>query len=434
MQEKNVPNLENVLEEHTRKVYELYQNKSSSFQKTFRLLFSFALLFLFIIVIPFVTIKVISQKVDKRQAQLGQEIGHRKNLQESYLKIKNGIDNLRINLARGPDELIAFIRELNQRQREIQNGLNSNSLVQSPIQQMQGPVSTIQDKNQIVQDEVNQRFAEYQSIIEQEIIEPLRNLNNDTLVIIDSETTIKGLDTLKKTLASKLAENPRFWETIPGKESHYSGLEKEVDHFWRIHGAAIESQRLKLNNEIDILEKENTTVKNQIVMLENQSKQLDERLQQIEFPFGKLPVGLTESIAVFPIILAIGFLVIASQLREAIQLRKSFHQLYQRKDPTRRILDDQQIALIAPLWIDPESTSKQKLVRFTILTIPFLIFLISCILIFYNWTIPGFFAYADRLNWWLYGGLYLLSLGIFIYGYRQIFIELSGYSNNGMRI
>lgn len=119
MQEGKDQNLEKILEEHTGKVYELYQNKSNSFQKTFRLLFSFALLFLFIIVIPFVSIKMISQKFDKRQIQLDQEISHRENLQKTYSNIKHGIDNLRKNLERGPDELILFIRELNQGQNEM---------------------------------------------------------------------------------------------------------------------------------------------------------------------------------------------------------------------------------------------------------------------------------------------------------------------------
>ncbi len=45
------------------------------------------------------------------------------------------------------------------------------------------------------------------------------------------------------------------------------------------------------------------------------------RLQNVETPFGWLPVGLNEAVLAFPVLLALVFLVSAAQLAEATRLR-----------------------------------------------------------------------------------------------------------------
>ena len=433
MPEANDQSLEKILEEHTQKVYELYQNKSNSFQKTFRLLFSFALLFLFIILIPFVTIRMINHQTAFRQENLKKEISQKQEILETYKNIQHAIDKVHSDLKNQPSRLRDFI--LSAPRSNIQSPMipQQNMVQQQPIQIPSQPTDLVPEltsMNERVKQEVQQQFEAYDAILQSEVLEPLKSLNNDQLVVIDLTRIGLGLDSLKNDFTTELAQNPHFWETFSGKGGFYSTLDDKVQHFWDIHGSQIDHQSQVLQLQYNELQESQKELTDQLNKMKEEEKQVAARLDQIEFPFGKLPVGLTESIAIFPIILAIGFLVVASQLRETIQLRKSFHQLYQRKDPTRTVLNDQQIALIAPLWIDPENTNKQKLARLIILSIPFVIFIISCILIFYNWSIPGFFAYADQLNWWLYGGLYVVSLLIFIYGYRQILNELRDYSSH----
>jgi hypothetical protein len=430
MQEAKDQNLEKILEEHTGKVYELYQNKSNSFQKTFRLLFSFALLFLFIILIPYITIRIINNRVELRQEKLKSEIGQKQDVMDIYKDVQNAIDKVHDDLMSRPQILHEIINSAHRGNVPTplmpQRNFTAQQPIQTPLQQNDFiPVGT--SINEWVQQEVQRQFKEYDMMLRRDVVKPLQSLNNDSLVLIDMKSIEAGLDTLKADFVAELSQDPRFWESYSRKEGFYSTLDEKVQHFWDIH---IDVPRRQIQQQFELLKHEKNELDVRLNKMKEQEKQVGARLEQIEFPFGKLPVGLTESIAIFPIILAIGFLVVASQLREAIQLRKSFHQLYQRKDLTKTVLDDQQIALIAPLWIDPESTNKQKLFRFAILSIPFLIFIISCVLIFYNWSIPGFFAYAAQLNWWLYGGMYLLSLMIFVYGFRQILNELRGYSSN----
>jgi len=420
-----------LLEEHTERIYELYQNKSKSFQKWFQILFSFALLFLFIILIPYISIRTLNNKTLEKQKLIEEKIEERKNSIKTYIKILDGVEILHKKMESGPNELIAFIDSLKQILKESQSISNVNnifdqSLQAEPIQSRL--VLTEATFKSIIQEEVEDRFSNYQQIIRNEIFEPLQELKSDTIKTYELDAIISGLATLEEIFKNKLSENPDFWHTIPGKREFYLGLDEDIERFWEIHGSTIQKQSAKIKNEVDNLTKENTRLKEQISTLHVQSKQLDERLKQIEFPFGKLPIGLDESIAVFPVLLAIGFFVCIFLLRDSIRLRENFHRLYQQKDPKQAVVDSEQIMLVAPLWIDPENQGRKNFIPISILSILFLIFIVSCSIIIYSWFIPGTFKFAVRFNWLLYGGLYALSFLIFVYSYWQIFKEVKNYS------
>src|SRR5690606_13819034 len=75
--------------------------------------------------------------------------------------------------------------------------------------------------------------------------------------------------------------------------------------------------------------------------------------QEIETPFGTLPIGLNELTLLFPVLMAAGFMLCSSLFVESLLLRREFHGLTRATDPEGVVLPDERIALIAPLWIDP---------------------------------------------------------------------------------
>ncbi len=93
------------------------------------------------------------------------------------------------------------------------------------------------------------------------------------------------------------------------------------------------------------------------------------------------------------------------------------------RDSGQTLLTNDQISLLTHVWLDPENLRENKTLLYTLLFLPFLIFVISCILIFYSWTIPVLLPGIDQLNWWLYTGLYILSLLVFIFCYLKIYRE-----------
>jgi len=60
-----------------------------------------------------------------------------------------------------------------------------------------------------------------------------------------------------------------------------------------------------------------------------------------------------DAILLAPLALSALFFVAALQLCQNIQLRKSFHRLFQVGDPRRLLSPDAEIALAMPLWADP---------------------------------------------------------------------------------
>lgn len=421
-------NLDKLVEEQTKQIYDLYQSKSKSFQNTFRILFSFALLFLFIILIPFISIKIINHRIIEQQKELPVLIQHRKEIIRTYEQVRKTIDQLHDQINRGPDDLARFLGQLDVEMRRpeslAQQNMSAQHSIQEPAQQADVPRDENWRKARILE-RVQNNFDDYQRTLREQVVEPLQSITDKKIVVFDIDAIEAGLDTLQTDFLEELERNPEFWRRYTGKLAFYGGFDEKIDRFWGIHGAGIEKQSQVINEEIIRLQQTKAEFDSVLAELKTRETLVASRLNQIEFPFGKLPIGLNESIAVFPIILAIGFLMLALLLRDAIQLRKCFHLLYQRKDPNKEILTDEQIMLIAPLWIDPLQPAKKNLLARIILSMPFLIFLVSCAMILYSWTIPGFLRLGETLNWWLYGGMFSLSFLLFLFGYRQIAKELT---------
>lgn len=425
--------LDKLIEEQTKQIYDLYQAKSKSFQNTFRILFSFALLFLFIILIPFISIKIINHRIIQQQKELPVLIQQRKDIIRTYEQARKTIDQLHDQINDGPQNLARYLGQLDAEMRrpepQAQANMNFQQSIQEPVQQPEEPRDENWRKAQISQ-WVRDNFDDYQRTLRDNVVKPLQSITDKKIVVFDIDAIEAGLDTLQTAFSEELEQNPEFWRRYSGKLAFYGGFDEKIDRFWAIHGSGIEKQGQVLNEEIIRFQQTKAEFDSVLAELKTRETQVANRLNQIEFPFGKLPIGLNESIAVFPIILAIGFLMLAMLLRDTIQLRKSFHLLYQRKDPNKQILTDEQIMLIAPVWLDPLKPGRKNFISLIILSIPFLIFIVSCIMILYSWTIPGFLRMGETLNWWLYGGMFLLSFLLFIYGYRQIAWELTLYHKN----
>ncbi|HEX9971798.1 MAG TPA: hypothetical protein VGD14_06985, partial [bacterium] len=105
-------NLDKLVEEQTKQIYDLYQSKSKSFQNTFRILFSFALLFLFIILIPYISIKIINHRIIEQQKELPILIQEREQIIGMYQQAKSAIDGLHRDINRSPKNLRNYLDSL----------------------------------------------------------------------------------------------------------------------------------------------------------------------------------------------------------------------------------------------------------------------------------------------------------------------------------
>jgi hypothetical protein len=281
----------------------------------------------------------------------------------------------------------------------------------------------------LVNEHVGHMFEDYENILDQEILLPLEEIRNQE-TSFDPEKLRLGLDTLKQALYHELESNPRFWQTYDGKLQFSDSLDEKVNHFWARYGAPIEAKEKQLASELGEMNAELQEFAAEQEKLTDLKAKLEERLDQIEFPFGKIPIGFAEAISVFPLGLVLVFLLCNAMLRDSIRLRQSYHQAVQSQSPEPEEEISKHVALVAPLWLDPLASGLSRTLNFAIYVTPFLIFIISCALIIKSWTIPGDEIAIGQLPPWLYAVLYLCSGALFLFGYWQIALALSNYSAN----
>lgn len=279
----------------------------------------------------------------------------------------------------------------------------------------------------MVQQEVQSMFAGYQIALRDDLVEPLRALDAKSAKGIDLESLESGLANLQGNFESELDKSPDFWESFSGKAEFFSKLEEEVDYFWREAGSGIEKQYQELDTKLSDLQTKRSILEEQQKLLRGEEDRLAERLNQIEFPLGKLPISLNEAVAIFPLILVIGFVQMAALLIETTRLRGAYHQLSRQKDPNRAVLTDEQVALIAPLFVDPSDRIQSLAIRSFILLVPLLIIVVSGGLIIYSWVIPEIDYKTVEFNLWLYSSLYLMGISIYIYSFRRVMLNTRRY-------
>ena len=413
-------NLSEVREKHLERIIGLYETRSKEFQRVFNGLVLFSLVFLFIILIPYTSLKIEGRQIAEEMENLSIEIKPMQVRFMAYEQAQAGIENLRQQINNGPNELREYILSLEQ-VCESSASFAQQSVCPSDKAERDSWI------NEKVQEDVQNQLATYQEIITKDVIAPLQTIDVSA-TDIDLVALTEGLDSLQIIYPSKLAENPNFWKKFESKVSFYAQLDEALDGKWSRYESLIEDQSRILDDALTSLEATLVGQTERQDQLKSEEAAIEGRLSQIEFPFGKFPVALNEAVAIFPLVLSLGFFICTSQLFEAMRARRSFHHLYQDNDPNREILTDQQIALIAPLPIDPLDCEKNPTIQSAILLVPFVIFLVSCGLILYSWTLTDNSSDVLIFTRRVYAILYLFSLGLFVYGCQRVIKEARHYS------
>lgn len=414
--------LDKVEDEHCKRVFERYETRSNSFRRLLIGLIGLSLAFYFFILFPYVLIQRKNYRIDEQLKNLTGEINPQKVLVKAYETVQNGIKSLRDEIDNFPNNLRDFILSLEIEIKEIRQER------EFPAQQMAqqrrpGPCDSLSDDEWVnckIRHEILSQFSGYRRILNQEVAVPLQAIGGKTTtLIIDQDKFKKQFEKLQTSFETKLDKKPLFWKNFSDKVNFSVELRKEVNEFWKEYDSIVKAESHKLEDELKILRTNMTNLKGKQTYLNNENTRLNNRLSAIEFPLGNFPVGLNDSVLLFPVVVAIGFLVCTFLFCETVRLRKAFHNQYPNKD---------QITLIAPLWIDPANPEQNKPLRLTVLFSPIAFFAGAISLNWYIRTISEDLTGASQFNWWVYIGLYVLSLGVFIYGCWQVGTELRRYS------
>jgi hypothetical protein len=170
-------------------------------------------------------------------------------------------------------------------------------------------------------------------------------------------------------------------------------------------------------------------------IIRNATSELINRFKNFEAPIvGKLPIGFSEMIAIFPFAVTLGFCFCSSILCDTLRLGRHLYDAEKLKD---RISSYEYISIVAPSWIDPMKPLLSQIISLSMLIIPVIIFVISIYSITSIWwnfivlsdAFPAFAA-ARNLNEYIYLGLYGASVVLFIYCYWKIITEFRHASSS----
>lgn len=373
-----------VSDDYKEKLFESYKSKSDSFDRSFAILITFSLLLIFVIILPYFSIQL-QMSVITNQIEL---------MREDNSTIQAFAQNLNATLDRvreqAPRDLKDFV---------LDTGAPPELVVEEAKSQLDQIINTIK-KN---------------------VTSPLRALHNKSLVQLD-------------ILESKIDNQSQIIKNNIRMSDFITGEQKDVS--FRRYTLNI-SDAIKESLDYGIVSKIlNQSMKNlnqNMVVLAEKEKNIISRINQVQFPFGNIPIGLDELISIFPIILAIGTTICVITLRDTITLRRDLDKWYQNKLDDNSISISDNLSLIAPIWINPIAPKLDRIIKFSILFVPLLIYaLIAFYQISFGWggedtgrlfTFPG----EREGNIKIFTVLYTIFTITIAYSYWKFITELRHY-------
>ena len=442
-----------LLEEQIRRIGLSYNTKLKLFKVIFSLLIVLGSFFFFTTLLPYIYIHIEKENISKQQNDTLYEINQ---LNSKIKQVKNGIyilgesnnifKALHDQIIRGPEDLRAFAVNLwlpNSSQTGLQDtvekGFQNCSMT---------PAATYEWLDCNVRTKISSQLDGYKQLLYHNITVPVLMVGEELLESKDKIALKEELDDIQQSLLDKLDNQKKemkiypqiFTLTMSGNaEANVIFNEMFLDS-WNEYEQIIGDQNNRLQDLLpkiqsnlgkkggDLLsdlEDEKKRLQKTSDELLSQIDQIDIRFQQPVSPFQN--ILLIEIIPLFPMSLALGFLVSISILRDVYQLRGALYQLYKKRYSESDMLIDQHIVVNAPLWIDPLKPTQNHIARFFVLVIPFLFFLITLIMLIYMWFFIhdtfNLFSDATYFSRIIYGMSYALSIAIFTYSFLIIIKE-----------
>jgi hypothetical protein len=457
MEAENKIEIAKVIEEHSRRVYDLFERKSKSFRTLFFSLVGILLVLFFFLFFPYVSLQGKGKRINELQDNLGDKIEDLKKNIDAHIDAKKVFEKQLAKTYETRERMIAWEFHRNLEEESIKQERYILSLKKELKDEPEAKdwISGKQQKPQfsdyfyhthphllkgkrdpcfwfVGKTWIKCKFRNKIHTYHNNLLISLLTPDREVAPFINLNTVEKQLSNLKDSFEKWLSGDISSWKK--GRQSDDSELRVELSLFWRDYYSILQDSIQRFEKKLtDLRENEEESgvefkrLEKQKTENENRLKELN-RFNELQTPIGQIPAGLNDIVLIFPVILAVCFLLCTSLFCETVRLRRIFHNLYQKKDTDQAILTDSQVALVASLWIDPVDPEQNRTVRFLIFLTPFMFFVMAISLLFYNGLFLNDFSSDTGLfNAVLYIILYVLSLGMFIYGLWQVLIRLRNY-------
>jgi hypothetical protein len=410
---KDDSELEKLREEYLKQLLDRYEARSKTFRSLLFGFLGFGSVFLLLIVIPFSGLRRQQQLVSARLEALAPRAGELATAVEAYGRATEGFRELQSAIAGGPDKLKVALPTLFSPSRADSSPGTTNAATtqwtqQSLQRQSQDECASISDeeerRNCRVAKYVRQQFEGYATVLDTSVIKPIEELPAGVETRHAPDKLRRGLNQIQAAFEARLKQTPRFWELYSGKVDFYAELRHDLDRYWKEFGLQAQLDALVATKRT--VDSEAADLKARKISLESQQQVLAVRLAQLESPIGKLPIGLTEGVQVFPLLMAVGLGWCWLVLGNLVQMRRALRDGYSQRARDQAVLTDRHLSLIAPLSIG--SAAQDTAARVALFAL-IAIYVVGCGLVAYLWFRTSNADDASAQVRWLYGTLYIVA-------------------------
>jgi len=391
---------------------EAYLKKSGSFRKVLGLLLAFAASFAFLIAWPYMSALHQERNLTREISSVNKELEQLSKNLKLFKTPKNRIGELNNMVETGPKMLRDYIESISENRyfgyppgspacNYLMDGSSQNRMQQmqalpqhpdAPMIQMNAPPPQEVERagaesiacTGMSKSEQNvcriDRFVQYQlctyeQFFKSSVLPSLAHLVADGSPLFDQNELDRQFAEVREALHKHINANPTFWHTFQGKGLMSVELNEEVRQLWKALSAKIEPMSEALAERMKSADALKQKLMGNEKQLAKQRETLQAQLARIKSPIGNLPIGLTESVLLFPILLAIGYVMAAANFLEQVRLRTSLMQAESFGGTSEDVLSSRELAQVAPLWIEPKG--KDVFWRWILLLIPAVVFLIT---------------------------------------------------------
>lgn len=302
-----------------------------------------------------------------------------------------------------------------------------DSLYSNHFEKVQGLINDISSVKQGIKSHsqlFNKTVTEKISTIEQNLFKLEKNLSklrDDYVKKFYIASSLNHFNFMNPSQTLNASQFNKILFTISSKINEYNPIFNEIDN-------SLKYQLSYFNNTISAVNK-------QIVQLEIKKNETTKMLKEIEFPFGKIPLNIVDTVYFFPIGIGLGFLISISLLRDTILLRRGLERFSYGLPPR---MHEYRMSILASLWVDPYSSKIHFYMKLLTLVFPLLLFIFSVYYLSIHSSqliiedeFSGVFIGNSKNNELVYYISYIISLSFFVYGYYRLYDAFHNYNKPG---
>ena len=417
--------LQKTIDDHLKRIQDRYKANTKVFTATHVGHISLSVVFLLSILFPFLYLQIDKSRTASEIKRLTQDIDQQEQRIATYSQAKNGLEELFFAVENTPKPLEDYIEAL-----QTEAGGGPLARLPDGLEADPSTCGSLDNKDLWMacrlKQYINLRFDQYRQVLENDIAAPIQRL--DLSDFDQWKTDLQaGVQTLIAEINQQLTANPGFWKDFDENAPLYKRMVEGAQRFW--DDLRFEEIGLKMEQAATEQREAANKLNRKQERIKQREEELNNTFKNIKTRFGKFGMDVSDAILIAPIIFAALFLIAVLNLGESIRLRKTFHRLFQAKDPQKTVITDDQIALAMPLWVDPLDPKPKQKLRLAALLIPALVSVLALFVIMLCWPIPEAFPGLTTVAYWKYLFYYLVAAGFFIHGYRRIRSEIEAYDD-----